>query len=343
MNKMAIVSDLHLRMYSDVMDEDGIPLKLKEILNSVEYVCKYCLDHNINKIAVLGDINDLKTTFSVKSFLLFSDIIRKYYNLQWFLVGGNHDLCSRINENGMFSSVELFSKFDNVKVFFKPEEIYISDEKILILPYYDENVIKEYMRSSDTRIVFGHLGLSDVKLSTGVSLVSHFHPEEFSKFNLVILGHYHKPQEIKVNDTNIVYVGSIIQIRRDEINEDKRFIVLDLDELTFESVQIVGYRKYYEYVIDGSKAEEEVLNDIDELRKSNFIVVVKIIKKFPVSSLNKFSDCKIIDLTEEDFSIRGILSNMSIEEQMKKYLEIMGVDESYRDTYLDIGLKAIQS
>lgn len=338
MSKVIIISDLHLRMYTDTIVEEGIPLKLKEIFDSFETVCSYALLNGINKIFILGDINDLKTYMHVKPFLYFISLIRKYDNLEFYILGGNHDVCDRYFKDSMFSSIEMLSLLPNVRVFIKPDELFLDGKKVLLLPYYDSDTIRSYIDNFDGEVVFGHLGLSDIFFKNGLSIVSDFSVKDFAKFKYVFFGHFHNPQDIKVDETFIIYVGSIVPIRRDEINEDKRFIVFDLDKMEYISVTIEGYRKYYEYIVDGSKTEEEVLKDLEELKNRGFIVFVKLVSKVPY----RLPDCKVIDLTEEDFSVRGIMSSMSIKEQMEKYLDFMGIDDSYKDVYLKIGLEAIK-
>jgi len=339
MNKVILTGDLHLRTYEDVYDEDGMPLKLKEIFSAVEQMVDYARSNEIKDIFVLGDINDTKSIASVKAFLFFSEILERSEDMNWYLLGGNHDLCGNV-ETSNFSAIELFNGRKNVKTFINPQIYDYNGIPILFLPYYNTDVQRDLINKSSgiADIVFGHLGLGDATLSSGISITSPFNSSDFSKFRLVFLGHYHKPQVLSSSGTEIVYVGSPIQLRRDEINEEKRFIVLDMDNLTYESIPTKGYRKYYEYIVEGDISEEAVKEEVEKLKKMNFIVTLKMKKKLSDNFIKELEDVRVIDMVEDDFNARGILSSMNLEEQMKKYLELSGIDPSAWDEYLTNGV-----
>lgn len=72
--------------------------------------------------------------------------------------------------------------------------------------------------------------------STGLPIAA-LHPD---KFEAVILGHYHRPQQIL--DTNVHYVGSPYQVDAGERGDEKRFLVWRDEKL--ESVPVEGVPRY---------------------------------------------------------------------------------------------------
>ena len=70
--KFIFTADLHLKMWSDKEhDADGRPLKLIEILSTVDQMCQYAKANDIPSIIIGGDLNDTKGLVSVRAFLLF--------------------------------------------------------------------------------------------------------------------------------------------------------------------------------------------------------------------------------------------------------------------------------
>jgi len=318
--KFIFTADLHLRIWPDNVYRDKVPLRLCEIFDTFEKMCQTAVERGISTIIIGGDVNHTKSIIHARPFVLFKNILEKYSNLYFIILHGNHDGTDKqdISE----SAINLL-KSDNVSIITKTYNI----EDIYMVPYSmfiadDINKIKK------AKILISHFGLSDAELSTGISIKEELSSSKLKRFPLVLLGHYHKPQHLN----NVYYVGSPIQFRRDEVGEEKRFLIVDSDTLEVESIPTEGYRKYREIIIDKSNIHE--IENIDT--KDDYIVIRnRTGEKLEVNNM-----VVIDEFEEEDYQIR-LSSSMSISDMMKTYMEIEKISEKERDEYLKIGLESI--
>lgn len=328
--KFAFTADIHLRRWSDNQyDENGNPLKLMEILNCFEQICIYCCDNKIDNIVVGGDLNDTKGMIYASSFILFKNIIEKYNNLNYFIISGNHDI---IEKDKTEFCIDIFRNISNVSIITEP---LILDD-ISFIPW-SAKVIDDVKEADGNKILISHFGLNEAQLSSGLSLRTSITLNDLKKFDTVLLGHYHKPQNIG----NVYYSGSLIPIRRDERNEIKRFLVIDDDDIL--SIPTTGYRNYIEIVIEENDDYEKLKQDIEEYKQSgNFVVIKNNMKVIPTELTESVKDgVRLIDNYVDDSVSRGITSSMNLEEQMKKWAELEKVPDSEIEEYVDVGLEGL--
>lgn len=327
--RILVSADWHLKLWSDKeMAENNIPLRLHEIFNAIRQMCEYARDHKIDLFIVAGDINDLKNIIHAKAFILLKKILEEYEDLQFLFLHGNHDSTERIDKD---SSIELLCNDRNIRCHVNAVLV---EGDITFLPY-SKNMVEQLRQLDRNKILIGHFGVNEAQLSNGTSIKSSIKLSDLTKFDKVILGHYHKPQEL----ANVIYVGSPIQLRRDEAGEEKRFLVVDTDNLQIESVPITGYRKYYTLIIDDVETAMDVSTQAEELMAlGNFVCIRKQIADSVVLPDN----VQVIEDFEEDYQLRGITSAMGLGEQMKKYLEIENVPEEEHNEYTEVGEAAIR-
>jgi DNA repair exonuclease SbcCD nuclease subunit len=155
---------------------------------------------------------------------------------------------------------------------------------------------------------------------------------------LVLLGHYHKPQEVKSGATTAMYVGSPVQLDWGEKGDEKRFLVVDSEKLELESIPTEGYKKHIELEINSAN-KTKVLKEAEKIAASGDYV--KLIKTDEVD-LKKYAEAFcVVDKTEKDVTDRGISSNMSQAERMKRFVEIKKIPEGDIEEYMSVGLNII--
>jgi DNA repair exonuclease SbcCD nuclease subunit len=343
-HKFIFTADLHLKLWTDKEYTDtGLPVKLMEILHTFDQMCEYAVTNGIDTIVIGGDLNDTKGVVAVRAFLLFRQIIEKYMDrLYFYIVHGNHDATTgRVEEEE--SAIQLLEPCNNVTIIMKPTRI----GHILFVPHsknINDVISSEYEKGLDpVTVLVSHFGLNEGCLSSGISIRTGITINDLRPFKKVFLGHYHKPQMISNDETTLYYVGSPIAIRRDESGEEKRFIVIDSERMTEESILTTGWRRYVELVLDEETDLEEFAYALNKAKEDgHHIIVKKKIANVPkeVASMVE-SHAQLVDIYEAEEELRGITTGMTIEEQMRKLLEIENIPEDERSEYLEIGMEAI--
>jgi DNA repair exonuclease SbcCD nuclease subunit len=198
------------------------------------------------------------------------------------------------------------------------------------------------MQGDKQAILISHFGLDEAQLASGISIRAGISARDLTMFKLVVLGHYHTPQNLKCYETEIHYTGSPIPVRRDEAGEEKRFLVVDTDTLEVTSVPTEGYRRYIELVLDEDTDLKEFTEQIELYKRLNYFVIIKKnIANVPSELKECMETTQVIDNFEKDPTLRGITSGMSPEEQCKKYLEIIMMPEEEWEEYVKIAMEII--
>lgn len=329
MSKKIFTADLHLQPFeSDNIElENGIRLKLQELLNSIEQMLQYGIKSNIDTVIFGGDIGHYRNTIHTRPFYLFQELLLKYTdNFNYIFIPGNHDGSSLyVGQN----SVSFFRTMPKTKVLLYPTVI----ENITYIPD-SQNMLNDIKNAEPNDILISHFPLSEGATESGLKITTKFSKKDLKKFKRVYLGDYHTFQKVD----HIYYPGSLIPLNKGECGP-KGFIVFDDETLETEFVEVTGYRKYINVEIDET-TDKKVLNKIiKEAKESNdFITVRNNLSIIPTELKSVIKDIPVIDNFEPEEILRGISSNMDLGEQMKKYLEIQGVPKEDWNKYLNIGL-----
>ena len=255
----------------------------------------------------------------------------EYGDLDFVVLDGNHYLTGK-GENAL-SSLRFLKNIRNVNWISK----YASgNDDIFWVPYsYD---IVNQVRNNHSKILVSHFGLSEGMLNSGISIVSDISLRSLvGNYDLVLLGHYHKPQEIIGEQIRMFYVGSPIQLDWGEKGDEKRFLVVDTDTLDVQSIPTIGYKKHIELEIDSSNKLQVLDAAKKEAEKGHHIKILK------TENITIESDAfRIIDKTERDITNRGIDSSMSMEDKLKRYLSVREIPEDEHEEYLKVGLEIAQ-
>ena len=335
--KFLAMADIHLKNWNDkAVTSEGLPLKLQECLNVVESGCKLCLEKGVNDIIIAGDLNDTKGIVNVISFALFKELIDKYPHINFHIIPGNHDASMK---NSKKWAVDLVRGPENVFIYTEPTVV----DDITFIPWSNQDLAENIQEAEPNKVMISHFGLSEGHLSSGISLRTNIRANHLRKFDIVILGHYHCPQQID----NIYYVGSPIPYRRDEVNDIKRYLFVDTDTMEVESIPTEGYRKYVEYIINEESNIEEIAELMSQMKDTgDFIVVKNELANVPnelKDLIEENKNIQLVDRYEEEYNIRGITSGMTIQDQMKQYCIVNNVPEVENDEYIRIGMEYMNS
>jgi len=315
------IADIHCSEYQndELNIESNLPRRLHEIINTLNKICKFAKTNNIENIDILGDIHHDKNIISTDAQNAFKGVLANNKHITFNIIAGNHDLSS--TGDTQTSTIEVFDEYDNANIYTGSHKI---EDNITILPY--SNKITEEFRSLESNtILLSHFGVSEAMLQSGIHVASSISMKDLTKFKLVLLGHYHKPQELNREGTVLYYPGSIIHHNWNDKNEVKRFLVYDTETLEVQSIPITGITMYKEYTIDDESNSNDILTQVTADKDSGHIVRVKRNVKETENDTNTlFEDqgIHVIDKVEVDISQRGINTDMSDDDKLKRYLEI---------------------
>jgi len=335
--KFVYTADIHLSKYGqDTIEQtSSLPERLHSIKKTVYNIADYCCNNDIRTFIIGGDLLHNKSIiYSIAQEILL-DFFDTYKDLEFWVIDGNHDLSSKGSES--ISSLRPLQHVPNVE-WITQFSGYGDNKNILFVPYsYDMiKTIKEYKAD----ILISHFGLNEGILNSGISIIADIGLKDLiGKYKLVLLGHYHKPQQIINDNISLYYVGSPIQLDWGEKNEDKRFLVVDTETLKVESIPTTGYKKYLEYEITEENKQEIIERARKEQECGSY---VKIVKKDKIDLGNDIDDLQIIDKSEVDITNRGISSSMSKADIFKRYVEAKEIPENEIENYLKVATQLIE-
>ena len=195
------------------------------------------------------------------------------------------------------------------------------------------------IKKGKAEYLISHFGLNEGSLSSGISIVADIGLKDLKNYKTVILGHYHKPQEIANSSTKVYYIGSPIQLDRGEKNEEKRFLVVDFSTGEIESIPTEGYKKFFQFKVDDDTDIETVMTEAKELKAAGHDVSLEVLSDVKLGEdENEF---RIIDKRDVDITNRGITSDMTEIDRLKKYCDILNIDSNIIDDYIAMGAAII--
>jgi len=338
--KFAFIADIHLSRYSQdkIEDDTNLPERLHSIKTALVEVAEYCIANDIKIIIVGGDLLHGKSIIYAIAQEIMVEFFTEYGDrLNFYVIDGNHDLSGKGKD--VVSALRSIQHIPGVYWIPFNQTYRIDEGDILLAPYSYE--VPKIVKENKARILVSHFGLSEGILNSGMSIVSDVKVADLvGKYELVLLGHYHKPQEIIKDGFALYYVGSLIQLDWGEKGEEKRFLVVDTDTLQVDSVPISRYKKHIEvFVTEDTK--DEAFKQAQEAKEAGHHVKVIMKERVDVSSISE--DFNIVDKTEVDITDRGITSSMSQDDRLRRYVEIKEIPEDYREEYEKEGFDIIQN
>jgi DNA repair exonuclease SbcCD nuclease subunit len=334
--KRLFTADIHFSGYGQdrLDDETGLPERLASIKRSLYYMAEYCSMNGITKFEFGGDLMHNKSVVYSVAQKIIKQFLFDYRNtMQFTFLTGNHDLSGKGSD--AISSLEFLDLVENENwVYLNACYQDMFTDNTYYVPYSYDMVDKIKKNKYDAEILVSHFGLSEGVLNSGISIVSKLNANDLVKagYKLVLLGHYHKPQELINDQISIYYVGSPIQLDWGEKGDEKRFLIYDNETLEVESVPIEGYKKHIELDVTNEN-KDEVLKIAREAKEQGHHV--KLLKKDQVDDSKFSGEFFVVDKTEKDITNRGITLGMAQEERFKKYLEIEGIPEEEHEEYLN--------
>lgn len=328
--KVAIITDTHFGF------EKNSELVLKNTLKFFkEQFVPQLIKNKIYHIFILGDLFDNRTSISTKVhnevYELFNDIL-KDFNI--YIILGNHDIYYNSSIN--VHSLKFLNKFQNIHVIDKPELIKLNNMNILMIPWLidQENIIDIFKQFKTDNIIanvlMGHFDIAGFNFNKKV-LSKNGLPINcfFNLFNLVFSGHFHTRSVKKSGNTEIVYVGSPYQMNRGCADEERGYIILNLDikSLTYEFISneispqfvTVNYpNKITEEIIKNNRVDIYIKYDKDNYAPEDFNKYIEEVDEMQPATREIFYIANNETMTDFDISNCNF---SSMPELFKKYLD----------------------
>lgn len=185
-------------------------------------------------IVHLGDLFDNRNIVPINLLNYGMDVVEEISKIgPLHLIIGNHDLWSKSASE--INSIRPFRFIPNVFIYDKPGILEFNGINILMMPYIENRLDQiEVMREfKHCDYLFCHSDLNGCKMH--LTSVAHKNSdkidlEDFRSFRLVRSGHIHIVQQNK----NFSFVGSIFQMDRNDIGDQKGIFVIDTKDDTEE-------------------------------------------------------------------------------------------------------------
>jgi len=337
--RFAFIADIHLSRYTQdtLEDESHLPERLHSIRKALYEVADYCVKNDIRVVVIGGDLLHGKSVI----YAIAQEIMIQYFEdyadtLIFYVIDGNHDLSGKGDD--VVSALRPLQNINNVRWISFDNTFRHEEHDILYVPYSKQ--LPKIIKENRARILISHFGLSEGILNSGMSIISDVSMSDLDgRYELVLVGHYHKPQEIIRPTISLYYGGSLIQLDWGEREDEKRFLVVDSDTLKVDSIPITGYRKHVQIEIDANNKDEAIKAAQAAQAAGDH---VKVIMKETVDLTGFKGEFNIIDKTDRDITDRGITSNMSTEDKLRRYLSIKEIPEEQHDMYLSVAMEIIR-
>ena len=331
--KFLFTADIHLSKYSQdkIEDSSNLPERLHSIKNALTEMAVHCIDNNIENFVIGGDLLHGKSIIYALAQDLMLDFLKEYNDrLKFYIIDGNHDISGKNEE--VVSALKSLESIPNVEWIKFDKILRLHDEDILFIPYSYN--LPEIIKRHEAKILISHFGLSEGMLSSGMSIVSDVSIKDLeNRYELVLLGHYHKPQEIIRDNISLYYVGSPIQLDWGEKNEEKRFLIIDTESMDVQSIPITSYKKHLEIEVTSDNVNE-VLKIAQDARDSGDHVKIIMTETADITEIKK--EFNVVDKTEKDITDRGVTSSMSQIDKFQKYLDIKEIPEDQQENYINM-------
>lgn len=327
-------ADWHLSRYSNDNVEltSNLPERLDGIRNAMYHMSEFAINNGINTIIVGGDVLHGKSIIHALAQDIMLDYFRNNSKLNFIVIDGNHDKSGK--SQSVVSALKSIDNEPNVTRISKPLQV----GEIMYVPYSDDIMIDSIKKHSATYLI-SHFGLNEAQLNSGISISADIKLSDLiGKYKTVLLGHYHLSQEIIRDEIKLYYVGSLIELDYGERDNEKRFLVVDTEKDTVESIPSVGFKKHFRFELNAEN-KTEVVEKARRLKKEGHHIQMTQTENMNVSDIRE--EFQIINKIPKDVTNRGLTSSMSTRDKLKRYLEIKGIPENQHEEYLAIGLEVI--
>ena len=315
----------------------------------------YIEDNCIGEVICLGDILDKRKTIDftvlrmLKNFLNFFESNR----VRFRCIVGNHDIYYK-NTSNVIGITQIFEDSEYIEFIDRPRRIEYDGCSFDFIPWINDGnkeEVLEYIKSSTSEYLVGHLELSGFDLGGGLKSQSgQMNIEYLDRYKRVFSGHFHIPSETK----NIIYVGTPYELTFADAVRPKRIIVFNTETKEYENIytKLKLYEIYSVYNINDLKEledkdfnnkyikilvksvdinKDEIRYYLDRISKKNPDIISLYIKPCEevagVSSIEEDSNISVFDIISKYVMVdKNVVNQRQVLNILKEIYNIAEVD-----------------
>jgi DNA repair exonuclease SbcCD nuclease subunit len=336
---VAIFADLHLHEHTAfAVDRDRFNSRLLDSRDIVRDIATACVAAGVRDVLFAGDWFHARRRVGVACLDVSESVLnecRRKHGLNIHAIPGNHDLsldgraCSVVGQPFASVTTEHGAVQD------------VSGWRVCFVPWTDDSEVVKRALSVEADLYVGHFGVagtkvgpSDYEMPGHVGLNSIIH--RATEGAPLVLGHYHKPQNIL--DSQTLYVGSPLQQGWGETGEAKRFVIVTPNG-GVKSVPLPNGPRFLRLRPD----------ELDTARPIDFVeVVVDTVRQVRrarnlIADVRRDSQTSIVlrEVPKADAPVLDI-AGLKIRTQLRRYVDHTGVPEGVdRKSLIQAGLELL--
>jgi len=187
----------------------------------------YLIENNVKNVICLGDLVHHRELIDIYMQQQLDEHFYSFFeenNINFHYLIGNHDLYYKSTNDVSYAYTINYDKFHIVD---KPDILNIDGINIGLVPWGNEDKMPSPYAVD---MLCGHFEISGFLNNSGNDNGSRLKISDFSEYPIVYSGHYH----IQDKKSNIQYLGSPYQMRRDDFGTPKGFWYYD-GEMKFKA------------------------------------------------------------------------------------------------------------
>lgn len=298
-----------------------------------ELLIPYCKDNSISTMICMGDFYDNRQTLNIKVSTevhnLFENDLKDF---DFHLLVGNHDTYYRTTTET--NSLKHLSIFQNVTVYEQTTEVSLGNRKFCFVPWItDDEKFVNYTNSISEKFdaVFGHFEIKSFMLNSKISAESGFTSDQVIKLSdRIFSGHFHTRSKKEYGNSFIEYIGNIVHLTRNDIGQNKGFIVLDTETMKHEYINNDISMKFIKIFFPNKFVKKDIIGNIidvqvDKLQKYNeedLRLYLEVINKYNPIYYPKVTYINAFNNESVDLSCKA----QTTEEMIVEYIENSSIE-----------------
>ena len=283
-----LIGDLHFGIKNNSIS--WLDLQIKFFDNQIFDILE---TKNIDRCVILGDLTDIRYSINqqvgIELKRIIKKMITKFPNIDFYIVAGNHDYYSPLEEFSEYNSYELLfgeeflEKYENLKII--NDTPYSTPDGALFLPwYYTDNtkhideILHSYDFNDEIKVVYCH---TDLSVWPGARINAF-------KGCPIYSGHIHYTY---IDDVcNLFNIGSACSFTYSDINMDKYVYILEDYKIVekIKNITTPTFTRLY---------DEEIFDDMNNNKYNNLSYVQLCISEKNVNNLKYIERIKEIKHT----------------------------------------------